>query len=81
MSRQRYERSDGAVVKWDDDTPYSNPINPTARMWTAWEPDPGESALMKRLRGRPRSVGVPRRFKTAIAAMKAVDKRWPEKSS
>lgn len=74
---RRFVRDDGALVKWDDDTPYSNPVNPNARMWTAWEPDPGERALTKRLRRRPHSAGVPRRFKTALAAMKAADKRWP----
>jgi hypothetical protein len=35
---RRWERSDGAVVRYDDRTPNSNPAKDSARMFTAWEP-------------------------------------------
>lgn len=79
ISPHRYVRCDGAVVKWDEDTPYSNPANPNARMWTVWEPDPGTRFLGKKIRGRQRSGSkVPRRYKTPEAAMAAADKAWPD---
>ena len=81
--RERWERSDGAVVKWDDSSPYPNPAQPTARMFTAWEPNPSERFLGTE-RGRWRLTdglrwkpGFPRRWKTAKAAMAAVDKDFP----
>lgn len=74
-NERRYVRHDGAVVRYDDRTPYSNPNNASARMWTAWEPDPGERALSM---GRYSSgFKWPRRFRTPEAAMRAVDKAWP----
>jgi hypothetical protein len=81
---ERWERSDGAVVKWDDNSPYPNPMNPNARMFTAWEPDPSEGFLGM-ARGRVRTAqdghrwkpGFPRRWKTAKAAMAAVDRKFP----
>jgi len=80
----RYTRSDGAVVKWDNSSPHPNPAEPTARMWTAWEPDPSQKALLMH-RGRWRRaqdgtrvrLGFPRRWKTAQAAMDAVDREYP----
>lgn len=53
-------------------------------MWTAWEPDPSQNYL-KMERGRPRRLqngtlsrlSTPRRWKTAEAAMKAVDGDFP----
>lgn len=85
---RRWERKDGAVVKWDDSSPYPNPILASARMWTAWEPDPSTTALVfergwrryqKSALGdmstwRPR---VRRRWKTAQAAMVVVDREYP----
>ncbi len=71
----RYVRTDGAVARYDDRTPYSNPAVESARMWTVWEPDPGDRAL---LMGRRSSKFLwPRRFHTATAAMKAADRAWP----
>lgn len=87
ISGRRWERSDGAVVKYDDSSPWPNPAEPTARMFTAWEPNPSERALMM-LRGRERRaqdghlfrLGCPRRWKTPEAAMKAVDREYPERT-
>jgi hypothetical protein len=81
---RRCVRSDGAVVKWDDSSPHPNPAQPTARMWTAFEPDPSQKYLAMH-RGRTRKAqdghmfkpGFPRRWKTAEAAMRAVDKEFP----
>lgn len=76
---RRWVRSDGAVVMWDDRTPYANPENPRARMWTAWEPDPSEAPLCRpigRRRG-PAKRYTARRFASAEAAMVAVDKEFP----
>jgi hypothetical protein len=84
VSWLRWRRSDGAVVRWDDRSPHPNPINPTAKMWTAWEPEPSSAYLVMR-RGRLRRAqdgklykpGFARRWRTAEAAMKAVDKEFP----
>jgi hypothetical protein len=70
---RRWERSDGAVVQWDQRSPHVRPWLPAARMWTAWEPDPSDNYL-KMTNGR---LSWPRRFKTAQAAMRAVDKEFP----
>jgi hypothetical protein len=83
----RWQRTDGAVVRWDDRSPHPNPLKPSARMWTAWEPNPSVAYLIMR-RGRIRKTmdgallkpGFPRRWKTAKAAMKAVDHEFPLKS-
>src|SRR5271166_4361717 len=84
ISGRRWERSDGAVVKYDDSSPWPNPAVATARMYTAWEPNPSEQALSM-TRGRERRAqdgrlwrpGFPRRWKTPEAAMKAVDREYP----
>jgi hypothetical protein len=80
----RWERSDGAVVMWDQRSPHPNPLNLRSRMWTAWEPDPS-SLYLAMSRGRFRKThdggrckpGFPRRWKTAKAAMQAVDREYP----
>jgi hypothetical protein len=73
--RERWERTDGAVVRWDDSSPYPNPIKPSTKMYTAWEPDPSQRALSyDHWHSRFRS---PRRWKTAKAAMAAVDREYP----
>jgi hypothetical protein len=80
----RWERSDGAVVMWDQRSPWPNPINPRSRMWTAWEPNPSSRYLAME-RGRVRRTmdgdltkpGFPRRWKTAKAAMMVVDQEYP----
>lgn len=72
---RRYVRRDGAVVRYDERSPYPNPLRESSRMFTAWEPDPGESYLSM---GRRSSwFRWPRRFHTPEAAMRAVDKTWP----
>lgn len=84
----RWRRTDGAAVIWDDRSPYPNPVRPSARMWTAWEPDPSTKALSMR-RGRLREADdghlwkprFPRRWNTPAAAMKAVDKEFPLRES
>jgi len=73
----RWERSDGAVAKWSQESPYPNPALESARLWIAFEPDPSREYLS---RGRRDSVlRWPRRFKTAEAAMRAVDLEYPLK--
>lgn len=76
-SECRYDRDDGAAVIWDDRTPYANPCLPNCRMWTVWEPDPGQGFLsMSNRRSRFRR---PRRFKTPEAAMLACELEWPRR--
>lgn len=70
----RFRRADGAVVKWDGSSPYPNPARASARMWTAWEPDPSTRALSQPCGRRFRR---PRRYRTAEAAMAAVDRAFP----
>lgn len=79
----RWRRGDGAVAMWDDCSPHPNPCNPRSRLWTCWEPDPSQSAIMKevgKLRrtrdGRDYRLRVPRRFLTAQAAMQFLDKHY-----
>ena len=69
----RWERSDGAIVRWDDRSPYPNPERAGARMWTAWEPEPSNRYLGRKY-GR---WGAPRRWKTPEAAMRVVDRLHP----
>lgn len=70
----RWIRIDGAVVKWDDSSPWPNPAKDSARMWTAWEPDPSEAYLR---RGNKRGIGWPRRWKHPERAMQEVDRLFP----
>lgn len=74
ISSNRWDRNDGAVVEWNQKTPYSNPANPNARMWIAFGPPPSELYLLQRSK---RGFGFPRRWKTAKAAMIAVDTEYP----
>jgi hypothetical protein len=74
-SWRRWDRHDGAAVKWDDSSPYPNSMNPRALMWTAFEPDPSEMYLK---RTSKRGFSYPRRWKTAQAAMAEVDRLFPE---
>lgn len=74
FSDHRWVRLDGAVVKWDDSSPWPNPSKESARMWTAWEPDPSESYLR---RGNKRGIGWPRRWKHPERAMQEVDRLFP----
>jgi hypothetical protein len=82
--RVRWTRIDGAVVKYDESSPWPNPAQPSARMWTAWEPDPSERALSmcrgcwrRAQDGHRFKLSFPRRWKTAETAMRAVDKEYP----
>jgi hypothetical protein len=82
--RARWERRDGAIVRYDESSPYPNPAVSSAKMFTAWEPDPSERALsMERGHWRVAQDGhrfkfsFPRRWKTAEAAMRAVNKEFP----
>lgn len=83
VSQRRYVRQDGAVVMWDDRSPHPNPVYSSARMWTAWKQPPHDYLHMSR--GRLRKCadgsfarpGFPRRWNTAEAAMKAVDREYP----
>ena len=72
-SWRRWTRLDGAVVLWDDRSPHPNPEIPTSLMWTAWEPDPSQQYLA---RGNG-TFTWPRRWKTAEAAMREVDRQFP----
>lgn len=79
--KDRWDRSDGAVVKIDHtvECSTSRPWLPNYRGWKAW--GPGENDLLgfkrrcTRLR-RSRFV-IARKFKTAQSAMKAVDAEYP----
>lgn len=62
----RYVRGDGATVKWHG--------GPSRLQWLAYEPDPSENYL-SRTNGR---LIWPRRWATAEAAMRAVDREYPE---
>ena len=70
---RRWERLDGAAVLWDDRSPHPNPENARSLMWTAWEPDPSDHYLA---RGN-NTFTWPRRWKTAQAAMREVDRLYP----
>ena len=71
----KWTRSDGAVVRWDQSSPYPNPANPRSRMWIAFGPEPGGEYLRQTSK---HGLEWPRRWKTAEAAMKAVDREFPE---
>ncbi len=78
-SWRRWERADGAAVLWDDRSPFPNPENPRALMWTAWAPGADNHAYLAR---RNHRYTWPRRWKTAHAAMREVDRLYPfEKSA
>jgi hypothetical protein len=72
----RWRRIDGAVVRYDDRTPNSNPVLSTAMMFTAWEPDPSVNYLSRESK---RGLRYPRRWELPLSAMKAVDTVFPLK--
>ena len=74
VSTVKWIREDGAIVKWDQSSPYPNPINSNARMWIAFEPEPSQSYLRRESK---RGFGFPRRWKTAESARNAVDIEFP----
>ena len=67
----RYVRSDGAVVKYS--------MGPSKRTWIAYEPDPSEAYIATSRSGR--GATWPRRWASAEAAMRAVDKLYPDPQS
>lgn len=75
-SDSRWERADGAVVRdVGASSPESKPWLPGHRGWMAFGPGPDEHNYLsmpfgKRFRG-------PRKWKTAEAAMRAVDREFP----
>lgn len=73
-------RSDNAVVKIDEiaETLTAKPWLPNYRGWIAYGPgDDNHNCLcFKRRNSR---FSIPRKFKTAKAAMEAVDRDFPEK--
>lgn len=81
-SRRWVRLRDGAVVKWDMSSPHPNPAMDSARMWTAWHPDPSQEALtmsrgfVRMANGHAWKPRFPRRWKTAEAAMRAVDREY-----
>lgn len=62
-----WRRDDGAIVKYA--------MGPRTMEWIAYEPDPSEDYLIRRSK---RGMGWPRRWKSAEAAMRAVDKEYPQ---
>lgn len=78
VHRQRWERDDGAVVKIDETVQCntSRPWLPNYRGWKAWGPGPEQSNYLGFCRRNSR-LNIPRKFKTAEAAMAAVDKEYP----
>lgn len=70
-----YERSDEAYVWESTDGYYSNPASPTCRMWMAF--DQRDRYLAKTMRFKLRRI--PRKWQTAQAAMRAVDRELPLK--
>lgn len=74
-SGSKWVRSDGAVARKSNDCYYSNPARASSRMWIAFEPEPSKNYLS---RGRKDSLlRWPIKFKTAEAAMKEFDRRFP----
>ena len=62
----RWVRTDGAVVKYN--------MGPPKLDWIAYEPEPSQAYL---IRHSKRGAGWPRRWGSAKAAMRAVDREYP----
>jgi hypothetical protein len=74
----RWDRNDGACVKENLHSPYPNPLDPNCRLWCAYAPD-GEYAISY---GRRNTwMRIPRRWKTAEAAMQVIDREYPIKEN
>ena len=81
-SERGWLRSDGASTYWKIDSPHPNAANPRARLWTCWTADDvkvmkAQGNLRRRADGSSFRLGVPRRFKTAQAAMRYLDSNFP----
>lgn len=63
----RFRRHDGAVVK--------HKMGPSKLEWIAFEPDPSEDYLIRYSKD---GLGYPRRWGTAYAAMRALDREYPD---
>lgn len=77
-SERSWLRSDGASTYWKIDSPHPNPANDRARLWTCWTAKDvrvmkEQGNLRRRSDGTSFRLGVPRRFKTAQAAMRYLD--------
>ena len=72
----RWDRADGACVKIDHtvECSTSRPWLPNYRGWKAWGPGDNDLLGFKLRRSR---FTIARKFKTAAAAMKAVDAEYP----
>jgi hypothetical protein len=75
--RAYYQRTDGAYVWWSRDMYYSNPENPRCRMWQAFLSDGTRDGRYLRKAPIKRERGTPRKWSTADAAMRAVDREHP----
>lgn len=70
----RWDRADGAVVKYSKDYYWANPVKLGHRGWLAYGPE-DEYALGYTLRHSKKKIH--RRWKTAEAAMAYLDKAFP----
>lgn len=70
---------DGAYVLESKDTYYANPVNPRHLAWQAFTEVTGrnEGGIALYYTRKDSRFHIPRRWKTAIAAMKAVDREHP----
>lgn len=69
-----WQRSDGVYVWESHDYMHTNPLNPRCRVWMVFRSDQIGDYLAKETR-RPR--GVPRKWNTPEAAMRAADRELP----
>jgi len=72
--RDRWDRPDGAAVIYSKDWYWANPANPRHRGWTAYAPDDEQPLTFRRRTSKRKHA---RRWKTAEAAMGAVDREFP----
>jgi hypothetical protein len=70
----RWDREDGAAVKYSLDYYWANPVKPGHRGWIAFGPK-DDHALFYTLRGS--RAKIHRRWKTAQAAMAYIDEMYP----
>lgn len=70
----RWDREDGAAVKYSLDYYWANPVKPGHRGWLAFGPQ-DEQPLFYTLRGS--RAKIHRRWKTAEAAMDYIDEAYP----
>lgn len=75
----RWDSDDNAVVKYDHtvECNTAKPWLPNHRGFIAYGPGPSETNYLGFRRKNSRGT-IPRKFKTAEAAMKAIDKHFPK---